>query len=62
MKIRTEAGTTETKEVKIVVVYIGENRYRLSENHGNLSIIKSSDGISNKLGVFPINSSEIEIF
>jgi hypothetical protein len=62
MKIRTKRTTEKTEIVDILIVYIGENRYRLTESlDGFLTINKSSDGSSHGISLHPIVTNEIQI-
>jgi len=52
----------EIVENKYLVVYIGENRYRISESiDGKLCINKTSDGDSDLVQIHPRSGNEIEL-
>ena len=62
MKISTKRGQREEEEVEILVVYIGNERYRISESiDKKLCINKSSDSNSDAIRVYPRFSNEIEV-
>lgn len=52
----------EPQEVTAVTMYIGLERYRLTESKdGKLNIIKFSDGESDLIKIFPRAGNEIEL-
>jgi len=52
----------EPTEVKTVMIYIGLDRYRLTQsNNDKLQINKMSDGIEENIIVFPRMANVIEI-
>jgi len=51
-----------TTKVNKIIIYIGENRYRLTESeNGKLNITKISDGVSDNINIQPVLSNVIEI-
>ena len=61
MKIKIERQG-EIVENKYLVVYIGEDRYRISESiDGKLCINKTSDGDSDLVQIHPRSGNEIEL-
>ena len=61
MKIKIERQG-EIVENKYLVVYIGDDRYRISESiDGKLCINKTSDGDSDLVQVHPRSGNEIEL-
>lgn len=61
MKLKTKRDD-EPQEVKTVTIYIGLERFRLSESvDGKLTINKYSDGDSDLLQIFPRTGNEIEL-
>lgn len=62
MKIRTTRQTEEKTEVKILIVYIGLDRYSIREtNDGRLQINKVSDGETDSIRIHPRSGNEIEL-
>ena len=62
MQIRTERGTEERTDVKMLVVYIGDDRYRISESvDGRICINKTSDGETDLIRIHPRSGNEIEL-
>jgi len=62
MKLRIQRDETPI-EVKTVTVFIGEQRFRLTESvDGKLNIIKYSDGESDMMNIHPRTGNEIELF
>jgi hypothetical protein len=62
MKIRTERGNEEIAQVNMLVVYIGDDRYRISESiDGRICINKTSDGETDLMRLHPRSGNEIEI-
>ena len=52
----------EPIEVKIITIYIGEERFRLSESiDGKLNINKYSDSDSDLIKIHPRTGNEIEL-
>ena len=52
----------EPQEVAAITIYIGLERFRLSESvDGKLTINKYSDGDSDLLQIFPRTGNEIEL-
>jgi hypothetical protein len=61
MKFKTKRDD-EPQEVTTVTIYIGLERFRLSESvDGKLTINKYSDGDSDLLQIFPRTGNEIEL-
>ncbi len=61
MKFKKERDE-EPIEVKIITIYIGEERFRLSESiDGKLNINKYSDGDSDLIKINPRTGNEIEL-
>jgi len=61
MKIKIERQS-EIVENKYLVVYIGDDRYRISESiDGKLCINKTSDGDSDLVKIHPRSGNEIEL-
>ena len=61
MKIKTERQG-EITENKYLVVYIGDDRYRITESiDGKLCINKTSDGDSHLVKIHPRSGNEIEL-
>ena len=61
MKFKKERDE-EPIEVKVITIYIGEERFRLSESiDGRLSINKYSDGYSDLIQIHPRTGNEIEL-
>jgi hypothetical protein len=61
MKIKIERRG-EIVENKYLVVYIGDDRYRISESvDGKLCINKTSDGDSDLVQIHPIRGNKIEL-
>lgn len=61
MKIRT-IRNVDPEEVNLLVVYIGEDWYRITESiDGKLNINKSSDGDNELISIHPRMANEIEI-
>jgi len=61
MKIKIERQG-EIVENKYLVIYIGEDRYRISESiDGKLCINKTSDGDSDLVQIHPRSGNEIEL-
>ena len=53
----------QPEEVKYLKIFIGLDRYRLTEtNQGRLKINKTSDGDSDSINIHPCVGNEIEIF
>lgn len=64
MEIRLKRGQPnhEIEDQASIVIYIGEDRYRISEtNQGRMNINKMSDGITDHIRVHPCVANEIEI-
>ena len=62
MKIRTKRQSEEKEDVKMLIVYIGDDRYRISEtNDGRLCINKTSDGETDLIRIHPRSGNEIEL-
>jgi len=62
MKIRIERGDKPVDVQRSIVVYIGHDRFRISESkQGRMIINKASDGISDNINVHPCTANEIEI-
>lgn len=54
-------GDTAVKADKIIV-YIGEDRYRLTESvDGKLTVNKMSDGLSDDINIHPRYANEIDV-
>lgn len=51
----------DKKTVDCIRVYIGLDRYRLTEVNGCLNITKMSDGDTDAISVHPVVSNEIRI-
>lgn len=61
MKFKKERDA-EPIEVKMITIYIGEERFRLSESvDGKLNINKYSDGDSVLIKIHPRTGNEIEL-
>lgn len=61
MKIKIERQG-EIVENKYLVVYIGDDRYRINESiEGKLCINKTSDGDSDLVQIHPRSGNEIEL-
>ena len=61
MKIKT-VRDEEPVEVKLITIYIGEERFRISESvDGKLNINKYSDGDSDLIKIHPRTGNEIEL-
>ena len=61
MKLKKERHE-EPIDVKIITIYIGEERFRLSESiDGKLSINKYSDGDSDLIKIHPLTGNKIEL-
>ena len=61
MKIKIERQG-EIVENKYLVIYIGEDRYRISESiDGKLCINKTSDGDCDLVQIHPRSGNEIEL-
>ena len=62
MKIRTKSQIKEKEDVNILIVYIGDDRYRISETiDGRLCINKTSDGETDLVRVHPRSGNELEL-
>ena len=62
MKIITGRLEDNAKEIQRIVLFIGENRYRITESvDGKMTINKMSDGISDNINVHPRYANEIDI-
>lgn len=62
MKITTGRLEDTAEEVKRIVVFIGEDKYRITESiDGKMTINKISDGISDSINVHPRYANEIDI-
>lgn len=61
MKIRVERDE-EPKEVKQVVIYIGDERYICKASFGDLEITKISDGDSDLINIQPISTNQINLY
>ena len=62
MKIRTKRQSEEKEDVKMLVVYIGDDRYRISESiDGRLCINKTSNGETDLVRVHPRSGNEVEL-
>jgi hypothetical protein len=63
MKYTTKKHGDETIQTDKIIIYIGEDRYRLTESvDGKLNINKISDGLSDNININPRYANEIEIF
>ena len=51
----------EPKKVEYITIYIGLERYRLTEKNGNLAVNKMSDGDTDDIFISPKCSNQIEI-
>jgi hypothetical protein len=61
MKFKT-VREEEPVEVKLITIYIGEERFRISESvDGKLNINKYSDGDSHLIKIQPRTGNEIEL-
>ena len=61
MKFKT-VRDEEPVEVKLITIYIGEERFRISESvDGKLNINKYSDGDSDLIKIQPRYGNEIEL-
>lgn len=61
MKFKT-VRDEEPVEVKLITIYIGEERFRISESvDGKLNINKYSDGDSDLIKIYPRTGNEIEL-
>lgn len=61
MKFKT-VREEEPVEVKLITIYIGEERFRISESvDGKLNINKYSDGDSDLIKIQPRTGNEIEL-
>ncbi len=61
MKFKT-VRDEEPVEVKLITIYIGEERFRISESvDGKLNINKYSDGDSDLIKIHPHTGNEIEL-
>ena len=62
MKIRTKVRSEEIIETDFLMIYIGDERYRISEStDGRLCVNKTSDGDSDSIKLHPRYSNEVEI-
>lgn len=62
MKIRTKRQSEEKEDVKMLMVYIGDDRYRISESiDGRLCINKTSDGETDLIRLHPRSGNEVEL-
>lgn len=61
MKIKINRDESP-KEIKRVVIYIGEDRYICMESHGRLEITKMSDGDSDLINIQPRTGNQIDIY
>ena len=62
MKYTTGRHGDKATETNKVIVYIGLDRYRLTEsNNGKLTINKMSDGDNDNMQVYPRYANEIDI-
>ena len=62
MKIRTKRQEKEKEVVGMLVVYIGDDRYRISETiDGRLCINKTSDGETDLIRIHPRSGNEVEL-
>lgn len=62
MKIVTGRLEDNAEEVQRIVVFIGDNRYRITESvDGKMTINKMSDGISDNINVHPRCANEIDV-
>ncbi len=51
----------EHKKVDSMTIYIGFEKYRLTENNGTLVVNKMSDGDTDDIFISPICANQIEI-
>tara|TARA_Y100000361_G_scaffold109200_1_gene99113 strand:+ start:179 stop:370 length:192 start_codon:yes stop_codon:yes gene_type:complete len=62
MNIRTKRQDEEKKDVKMLVIYIGDDTYRVSESiDGRLCINKTSCGETDLIRIHPRSGNEVEI-
>ena len=62
MKLVTGRLEDNAEEVQRIVVFIGEDRYRITESvDGKMTINKMSDGISDNINVHPRYANEIDV-
>jgi hypothetical protein len=62
MKIRTKRQSEEKEDVKMLIVYIGDDRYRISESiDGRLCVNKTSDGETDLIRLHPRSGNEVEL-
>ena len=62
MNIRTKRQDEEKKDVKMLVIYIGDDTYRVSESiDGRLCINKISCGETDLIRIHPRSGNEVEI-
>ena len=62
MKYTTGRHGDTTVKTDKVIIYIGEDRYRLTESvDGKLTVNKMSDGLSDNINVHPRYANEIEV-
>ena len=62
MKYTTGRHGDTAIETSKVIIYIGEDRYRMTQSvDGKLNVNKISDGDSDKIRVWPCYANEIEI-
>lgn len=51
-----------TMKTNKIIVYIGEERFRISESiDGKLTINKISDGLSDEIKIYPRSVNEVDI-
>jgi hypothetical protein len=62
MKYTTGRQKEEAVEIKRIIIYIGEDTYRLNESvDGRLTVNKTSDGMQENISVHPRYANEIDI-
>ncbi|MDH4127134.1 MAG: hypothetical protein OEV44_00160 [Spirochaetota bacterium] len=62
MKYTTGKHGDTAIEANKIIVYIGENRYRLTESiDGKLTVNKMSDGLNDNINIHPRYANEIEV-